>query len=90
MCCKRIPEIGVAIRIPESKMAAKMAAKIFNFESRWIRESPNTTILWIIKGCKTIREVGFSILSPESKTAAKTAAAKIYKIIIFTKQRRLT
>ena len=33
--CKTIPEVGVAIRSPESKMAAKMdakmAAKIFNF-----------------------------------------------------------
>ena len=30
-CCKHIPEVSVAIRFPESKMAAKMAAKIFNF-----------------------------------------------------------
>ena len=26
--CKTIPEVGVAIRLPESKMAAKMAAKM--------------------------------------------------------------
>ena len=52
--CKTFSQIGVAIRTPESKMAAKMAATFFYFYPRWTRESPNTTLYVLSTAAKPV------------------------------------